>query len=76
MLQWHIPFYIYVSSKRIQELLEAFFMFFNDEQKKESIIRMSMICLMPSPFVKPHDAKQWSSGQIILSHPHTHDMFL
>ena len=22
---------------------------------------------------KPRDAKQWSSGQIFLSHPHTHD---
>ena len=29
-----------------------------------------------SSLSKPLDAKQWSSGRIFLSHPHTHDGFL
>ena len=66
--------------------LGAFFNYanavFNGEQEKESTIHVGKIeKSVPqdhhlSSLRKPRDAKRWSSGQIFLSHPHTHDRFL
>ena len=58
---------------------------FNGEQEKESIshVRVGIEKSAPldhrsrlSSLGKSCDAKRWSSGQIFLSHPHTHDGFL
>ena len=76
MLEWHH----HVASQRIQNFLEAFFMFFFFQYK----MRYLVVSKTKNPIYSCEDgiekavsdANRWSSWRIFLSHPHIHDGFL
>ena len=75
-----------IASRRIQGLLEAYF-HFKRKSQWPARKRIHYLCdggieksIPPDHYLsslgKLRDAKQWSSEQIFLSHPHTHGRYL